>query len=58
MPVHCVAYLQVIDEIVQLLTEPRFMGKMVVILAGYEHQIERLMAVNPGKYMVSSAHAS
>ncbi len=30
---------QVLDEIVQLLTEPRFMGKMVVILGGYEKQV-------------------
>lgn len=27
------------DEIVQLLTEPRYAGKMVVILAGYEAQV-------------------
>ncbi|KXZ51992.1 hypothetical protein GPECTOR_10g1014 [Gonium pectorale] len=39
---------EALDEIVQLLTEPAFMGKMVVILAGYEHQIEDLMSVNPG----------
>jgi len=37
-----------LDEIVQLCTEPRFRGKMVVILAGYDHQINELMAVNPG----------
>jgi hypothetical protein len=40
---------QALDEIVQILTEPKFMGKMVVILAGYEHQIGMLMTVNPGK---------
>lgn len=29
------------DEIVQILTEERFMNKMVVILAGYEQQVWR-----------------
>ena len=33
---------------VQLLTEPKFQGKMVVILAGYETQIDELLQVNPG----------
>ncbi|GFR50032.1 hypothetical protein Agub_g12193 [Astrephomene gubernaculifera] len=48
-PKHGGPYMQeVIDEIVQMLTEPAFMGKMVVILAGYEEQIEELMRVNPG----------
>jgi hypothetical protein len=40
--------LQVVDEIVKLLTDVKFMGKMVVILAGYEAPIEELMAINPG----------
>ena len=31
--------MQVLDEIVQMLTEDRFRGKMVVILAGYEEQV-------------------
>ncbi|KAG2495742.1 hypothetical protein HYH03_006339 [Edaphochlamys debaryana] len=39
---------EVLDEIVQLLTEPAFKDKMVVILAGYDNEIEELMAVNPG----------
>jgi hypothetical protein len=39
---------QVVDEICQLLTEKEFMGKMVVVLAGYEAQIEELLSVNPG----------
>jgi hypothetical protein len=38
----------VLDEMVQLLTEPKYQGKMVVILAGYEAQVDALMAVNPG----------
>jgi hypothetical protein len=39
---------QVLDEMVQILTEPRFKGKMVVILAGYEAQVDELMLINPG----------
>jgi hypothetical protein len=39
---------EALDEIVQMLTEPKFRGKMVVILAGYEADIEELMQVNPG----------
>lgn len=31
--------LQVLDKIMQLMTEPRYMKKMVVILAGYEQQV-------------------
>jgi hypothetical protein len=38
----------VLDEICQILTDKQFMGKMVVVLAGYEQQIEELLAVNPG----------
>lgn len=37
-----------VDEICQILTDKQFMGKMVVVLAGYEQQIEELLAVNPG----------
>eukprot|EP00798_Chlamydomonas_sp_ICE-L_P024106 gene24106-9681_t len=39
---------EVMNEIVQILTEEAFMGKMVVILAGYEQQVEETLAVNPG----------
>ena len=31
-----------------MLTEPKFQGKMVVILAGYEANVEELLRVNPG----------
>lgn len=48
-PPPCALSWQVLDEIVQLLTEPRVAGKMVVILAGYDQQIEELMAANPGE---------
>jgi hypothetical protein len=40
--------LQAVDELVQMLTEPQFMGKMVVILAGYERDMDELMRVNQG----------
>lgn len=39
---------QVCDEICQVLTDEQFRGKMVVVLAGYEAQVEELLAVNPG----------
>ena len=40
---------EVVDEIVNLLTEEKFQGNMVVIFAGYEHDIEEMMSkVNPG----------
>lgn len=39
---------EALDEMVQLLTEPRFRNKMVFILAGYESDIDQLMGVNPG----------
>jgi AAA+ superfamily predicted ATPase len=39
---------EAVDELVRCLTHEKYMGKMVVILAGYEHDIERLMQVNDG----------
>ncbi|KAK8151607.1 P-loop containing nucleoside triphosphate hydrolase protein [Phyllosticta citribraziliensis] len=39
---------EAIDEIVDCLTKPQFAQKLVVILAGYTQDINRLMAVNPG----------
>lgn len=42
------SHVQVLDEICQILTDKKFMGKMVVVLAGYEQQIEELLATNPG----------
>lgn len=36
---HFYSHFQVLDEIVQLLTEDGFMGKMVVVLAGYEAEV-------------------
>ena len=44
------SYMQeAVDEMVTLLTEERFRGKMVVILAGYSGQMSELLdKVNPG----------
>jgi len=36
------------NELVDLLTKPEFMGKLIVILAGYEDDMNRLMSVNHG----------
>ena len=36
------------DEIVSLMTQERFMNKLIIILAGYEHEINSLFSVNPG----------
>ncbi len=39
---------EALDELVDLLTKPKFMGKIVVILAGYDKEINELVAINPG----------
>ena len=39
---------EAVNELVDCLTKPRFMGKIVVILAGYSHQIDELLRINPG----------
>ncbi|KAJ4487682.1 P-loop containing nucleoside triphosphate hydrolase protein [Lentinula aciculospora] len=39
---------EAIDEIVGLLTKEEFMSKLVVILAGYDDDMNRLMTVNTG----------
>jgi hypothetical protein len=39
---------EAIDELVDSLTKPQFFGKLVVILAGYTDNINRLLKVNPG----------
>ncbi|MEW5313864.1 MAG: hypothetical protein WDW38_005396 [Sanguina aurantia] len=40
--------LEALNEIVQILTEPRYMNKMVVVMAGYEDPLDELMQANPG----------
>ncbi|KAJ7241901.1 P-loop containing nucleoside triphosphate hydrolase protein [Mycena haematopus] len=39
---------EAIDEVVGILTQPRFQSKIVVILAGYDEQMNSLLAVNTG----------
>ncbi|KAL7920998.1 P-loop containing nucleoside triphosphate hydrolase protein [Trichoderma austrokoningii] len=39
---------EAIDEIVDCITKPKYQGKLIIILAGYEHDINRLLSVNPG----------
>ena len=39
---------EAIDEVVGLMTNKKFMGKMVIILAGYEKDMNRLLGANPG----------
>lgn len=43
------------DEIVQILTEERFMNKMVVILAGYDQQVWKCGSVE-GQGVGTCAH--
>jgi DNA polymerase III delta prime subunit len=39
---------EAMDELVDCLTKPKFAQKLVVILAGYEKNMDRLMSMNPG----------
>lgn len=39
---------EAVDELVDCLTKERYQGRMVVILAGYDDDINRLLSVNPG----------
>jgi hypothetical protein len=39
---------EAVDELVGLLTQDRFKSKLVIILAGYEHDINKLLDVNSG----------
>ena len=39
---------EVLDEVVQILTEPDFKNNMAVIIAGYEEDMAMLFQVNPG----------
>ncbi|KAF9223027.1 P-loop containing nucleoside triphosphate hydrolase protein [Gyrodon lividus] len=39
---------EAMDEIVGLMTNERFMNKLVIILAGYDHEMNALLSVNPG----------
>ncbi|KAL7957161.1 P-loop containing nucleoside triphosphate hydrolase protein [Trichoderma compactum] len=39
---------EAVDELVGLITTPKYQGKLIIILAGYEHEINRLLSVNAG----------
>ncbi|KAG0159823.1 hypothetical protein PDIDSM_7350 [Penicillium digitatum] len=39
---------EAMDEIVDGITKPRFAHKLIIILAGYDKDINRLMSINPG----------
>ncbi|KAK4548613.1 hypothetical protein LTR36_009523 [Oleoguttula mirabilis] len=39
---------EAVDQLVDCVTREEFLGKIVIILAGYENDINRLMDVNPG----------
>lgn len=39
---------EAMDELVDCLTKPKFAQKLIVILAGYDEDINRLMSSNPG----------
>lgn len=39
---------EAVGEIVDAMTKPRYMGNMVVILAGYGDEMEKLLQTNPG----------
>ncbi|TRM64558.1 P-loop containing nucleoside triphosphate hydrolase protein [Schizophyllum amplum] len=39
---------EAMDEIVTVMTQEKFKGKLIVILAGYEHDINKLMKSNSG----------
>jgi len=39
---------EAVSELVDQLTKPKFLGKIVVVLAGYEDEMNGLLAVNPG----------
>eukprot|EP00834_Sanchytrium_tribonematis_P005090 NODE_287_length_10726_cov_0.240614.p1 type:complete len:1727 gc:universal NODE_287_length_10726_cov_0.240614:1929-7109(+) len=39
---------EALDEIVDQMTKPRFFKKLVVILAGYKEDVDKLMSSNPG----------
>lgn len=39
---------EAVDELVTCLTKDRYHKKLIVILAGYDDEVNRLMAINPG----------
>ncbi|KAI9375597.1 hypothetical protein BJX61DRAFT_539613 [Aspergillus egyptiacus] len=39
---------EAMEEIVDCITKPKFFQRLIIILAGYDKDINRLMAINPG----------
>ena len=39
---------EAVDELVKCLTSPEFQGKLIVVLAGYQKDMEDMLATNPG----------
>ena len=39
---------EAIEELIDIITKPKFFGKVVIILAGYDEDMNNLMAVNTG----------
>ena len=39
---------EAMDELVDCMTKPKFAQKLIIILAGYDKDIDRLMSMNPG----------
>ncbi|KIK92929.1 hypothetical protein PAXRUDRAFT_546697 [Paxillus rubicundulus Ve08.2h10] len=39
---------EAMDEIVDLMTKEKFMNKLVIIIAGYDNDMNKLLGVNPG----------
>lgn len=39
---------EAIDELVDQITKPKFAGKLIIILAGYDEEMNALLQVNPG----------
>lgn len=39
---------EAVDELVDCVTKDRYRGRLIIILAGYENDINRLLSINPG----------
>ncbi|KAJ5015545.1 hypothetical protein K4K57_013001 [Colletotrichum sp. SAR 10_99] len=49
---------EAVDELVDAMTKPRYAGNMVIILAGYTAEMERLLRTNPGLRSRFSTHVA
>lgn len=39
---------EAVDELVDCVTKPKYQGRLIIILAGYVNDINRLLSINPG----------